>query len=138
MRAFAAFTILLALPATSVAASADITGNWIVEDRSAVVLIARCGSSLCGRIVKPLRNQPGHARTDVRNPNPALRGRPIIGMTIISGFRPDGPAWRNGRIYDPESGRSYRSILRLNGDGTLKVSGCVAFICKSQRWTRAR
>jgi phosphoenolpyruvate carboxylase len=34
--------------------------------------------------------------------------------------------------------KTYRSMLRLNADGSLKVSGCIAFFCQSQRWTRAR
>jgi uncharacterized protein (DUF2147 family) len=29
-------------------------------------------------------------------------------------------------------------MLRLNRDGSLKVSGCIAVFCRSQRWTRAR
>src|SRR3546814_2307122 len=59
-------------------------------------------------------------------------------MTILSGFKAEDGEWKNGRIYDPESGKTYRSRLRLNKDGSLKVSGCVFFICQSQRWTRQR
>jgi uncharacterized protein (DUF2147 family) len=59
-------------------------------------------------------------------------------LRILSGFAPAADGWENGRIYDPKSGKSYRSHLKLNPDGSLKVSGCIAFICKSQRWTRAR
>ena len=76
--------------------------------------------------------------TDVNNPDPKLRARPVQGMAILTGFKPDAKGLAGGRIYDPKSGRTYRSMLRLNPDGSLKVSGCIAFICQSQRWTRAR
>jgi uncharacterized protein (DUF2147 family) len=58
-------------------------------------------------------------------------------LQTLSGFTRDGAAWKNGRAYDPKSGRSYRATLALNPDGSLKVTGCVLFICRSLRWTRA-
>ena len=53
-------------------------------------------------------------------------------------FKAAGGGWKDGRIYDPESGKTYRSRLRVTPDGSLKVSGCILFVCQSQRWTRAR
>lgn len=123
---------------TSTAAHAvpAVTGDWIVQDRSAVISVERCGSGLCGRIAKALIRKPGYPQTDIHNPNRALRNRPLIGLQILSGFRAKDDRWDGGVIYDPESGKSYRSILRLNRDGSLKLSGCVLFFCQSQRWTR--
>ena len=45
-------------------------------------------------------------------------------------------AGEGGRAYDPKSGQSYRSSLKLEPDGSLKLTGCVLFICESRRWTR--
>lgn len=129
---------LLAVAAPSLAATPDVTGNWVTEDGTALIAIGRCGGSVCGKIAKALVMKPGHAKTDVKNPDPALRSRPLIGLTILGGFKAEDGEWNSGRIYDPESGKTYRSRLRLNPDGSLKVSGCVLFICQSQRWTRAR
>ena len=57
---------------------------------------------------------------------------------MISDFRRDGPgAWAGGKIYDANSGKTYRSKMVLDPDRTLKVSGCVLFICQAQAWTRA-
>ena len=117
-------------------AAPDVTGNWVTQDRTAVIAIARCGASLCGRVARALVVKPGHPKTDVHNPDPALRSRPLIGLRILSGFQPKADRWDKGLIYDPESGKAYKSLLRLNPDGSLKVSGCVLFICQSQRWTR--
>ncbi len=71
---------------------------------------------------------------DANNPDEALRRRPLVGVAVLSGFAPGGGG--EGRAYDPKTGRSYRARLRLNPDGTLRVTGCVAIVCRSQAWTR--
>ena len=130
--------LLLALLPGTAAAAPSVTGDWLVEDRNAVVTIAPCGPSICGRITRILRREPGWNGTDVNNPDPKLRTRPVQGLAILTGFKPDGGGITGGRIYDPNSGRTYRSKVSLNADGSLKVSGCIAMFCRAQRWTRAR
>jgi uncharacterized protein (DUF2147 family) len=129
-------SLFLLASAAAAQAAPDISGNWIVQDRTGVVAIQRCGASVCGHIAKALVIKPNHPKTDVHNPSPALRNHPLIGLQILSGFEAGTDDWERGTIYDPESGKSYKSYLRLNRDGSLKVSGCVLFFCQSQRWTR--
>ena len=122
------FILLLAAVHASTPA---FNGDWITADRSAVVRIGACGTSVCGRIVRVLAS--GAPDADVNNPDRALRTRPLAGVAVLSGFTPSGSG---GRAYDPKSGRSYRASLQLNANGTLRVTGCVAFVCRSQTWTR--
>jgi uncharacterized protein (DUF2147 family) len=129
--------LLAALPAPALAAP-DLSGEWLVEDKKATVRIGRCGATWCGRVARILVRDPDWNGTDVNNPDPKLKSRPVIGLPILTGFRPDAQGLTGGRIYDPNNGRTYRSMLRLNKDGSLKVSGCIAVFCQSQRWTRAR
>lgn len=79
------------------------------------------------------------------DPNPAcdkckgsLRGKPIKGMTILWGLKPDGKGkWRDGHVLDPENGKTYKSRLELlDGGNKLGMSGCVAFFCRQQVWIR--
>lgn len=127
----------LAVPAGALAAPA-VSGDWLSQDRTAVITIARCGTAYCGRIARILVRDPNWNGRDVNNPDPKLRSRPVVGLAILHGFKPDGAGLAGGRIYDPNSGKTYASKLKLNPDGSLKVSGCIAFICQSQRWTRPR
>jgi uncharacterized protein (DUF2147 family) len=136
MRILAA--LILLATASAAQAAPDVLGDWVIQDKSAIITIAPCGRSVCGRIAKALIHKPNYPQTDIHNPDPALRGKPLIGLQIISGFVPQPDRWEQGRIYDPESGKTYKSLLRLNPDGSLKVSGCILFFCQSQRWTRAR
>jgi uncharacterized protein (DUF2147 family) len=129
--------ILLA-PSAPAWAAPNVAGNWLTEDKSAIIALAPCGQQMCGSIARILVNRPGRPWTDAHNPDPALRGRPVLGMRIISGLNPGQNKWEGGRIYDPKSGKSYKSYVQLNPDGSLKVAGCILFVCQGQRWTRAR
>jgi uncharacterized protein (DUF2147 family) len=129
-----ALALLAAVPALALP-PASPQSSWLTDDRKGVVEIAPCGERLCGRIARVLDKGPGVPRTDVNNPDPRLRSRPLIGLVTLSGFARRGDEWE-GRAYDPKSGKSYRSTLRVQPDGSLKVTGCVLFICESRRWTR--
>jgi uncharacterized protein (DUF2147 family) len=69
-----------------------------------------------------------------------LRGRTVEGLNILHGFerdRIDHEVWRNGRIYDPGSGRTYRSVVTQEGDRLL-VRGYVGIplIGRTTTWFR--
>lgn len=123
-----------ALPAL---ASEPVTGRWVTAEKDGVVLIAPCGQSLCGTIDKFLVPPPGGAdQRDINNPDPALRKRRLLGLPILTGFTAEDDTWR-GKIYDPKSGKTYRSILRRKGPNVLEVKGCVGPFCQTQVWRKA-
>ena len=135
----AAFTLAGVAMALAVPASAanPITGRWITEDRDAVITIAPCGASLCGKISKFLVAPPqGVDQRDINNPDPQLRQRRLLDTPILSNLREDGDSWK-GEIYDPKRGRSFRSVVRRAGPGTLEVKGCAGPFCQTQTWRRA-
>jgi uncharacterized protein (DUF2147 family) len=118
------------------AATASPAGRWLTEDGAAVIEIAPCGPALCGAIHKVLKADPKAPKTDVHNPDPRLRQRPTANLRILSGFVPDGSRWK-GHIYDPRSGRTYKSFVEVKPGGTLALSGCVWMLCQTQSWRRA-
>ena len=132
MLAFA--TLALASP---LLAAQPVDGRWLTEDRDAVITIGDCGKTKCGKITKFLVAPPqGVDQRDVNNSNPKLRNRKLLGMPVLSGFTEDGDEWR-GQIYDPKSGKSYRSVIRRVNGSTLEVKGCIGPFCQSQTWKRA-
>lgn len=123
--------------ATPALAADSILGDWVTEEGDAIVRISKCGASVCGRIHKYLVTPPnGVNQKDIHNPDKSLRHRKLLGTAVLTGFTPDGNKWR-GRIYDPKTGKSYRSEVTLRSPNALKVKGCIAFICQGQNWTRA-
>jgi uncharacterized protein (DUF2147 family) len=131
----AALALLAPLPGAATAASVE--GLWLTDDGKAVIRIAPCGNRMCGRIARVLDTGPNVPSTDVNNPDPTRRTQPIVGLQVLSGFRGGPTQWTGGQAYDPKSGSSYKSSLRLNADGSLRVTGCVLFVCRSKRWTRS-
>jgi uncharacterized protein (DUF2147 family) len=123
------------------AARADVTGVWsTVEDKSHVK-IEPCGDKMCGTIVwlkEPL-TEAKTDKTDMKNEDPKLQGRKILGLPLLNGFVKEGDnEWDDGTIYNPEDGKTYSSSLSLVNPNTLEVKGCVLFFCKTQTWTRVQ
>jgi uncharacterized protein (DUF2147 family) len=114
-----------------------VTGRWITAEKDAVITINACGKAVCGTIDRFLVAPPqGLDQRDINNPEPNLRNRKLLGLTILSSFIVDGPLWR-GRIYDPKSGKSYRSVIRRKGPNVLEVKGCIGPFCQTQLWRKA-
>lgn len=119
-------------------AADSINGRWVTEDRDAIVEIKRCGNVTCGTIARFLVTPPdGLDQRDINNPTPRLRTRRLLGLPILTNFREESDLWR-GRIYDPNDGRSYRSVIRRTGPNTIEVRGCIGPFCQAQTWRKAR
>lgn len=136
--------LALSLPvlalATAASAADPVQGTWLTPNGAAKVKVAPCGGSMCGTVVwlKAPLDKAGKPVTDAANPDPNLRARPVVGLTLIRDFKAASAGrWTGGKIYDPKSGKTYASKLSANPDGTLKVEGCVAVVCQAQTWTRA-
>lgn len=139
-----AVSAAVAVPTATRAAGADPAfGLWLTPGGSAKVRVGPCAghpSDACGILVwlRHGRDGAGAPVRDVANPDPRLRTRPLAGVALIGGFRRTGPGrWTDGHIYDPDTGKTYRSTMSVASDGTLDVAGCVLVICRSQTWTRA-
>lgn len=134
----------------------DLLGVWVtaINDdgaNSRVEIFARDGSFGC-RIVwlsKPLYGddetggEPGTPRLDHRNTDPALRDRPLLGLELASGFEFNGKnKWEDGRIYDPESGKTYRAKITMKDHDTLELFGYIkvgfAKLGRDTTWRRIR
>lgn len=125
----------LAVPAW--AAADPITGRWVTQEKDAVVAIARCGKTLCGRIERFLILPPGgNDQRDENNPDPAKRNRKLLGSAILTGLMADGNVW-HGQVYDPKVGKTYTAKVRRKPDGTLEMKGCVGPFCQAQVWRKA-
>ncbi len=131
---------LAALAASAASASpADIEGTWLSGDGDGLIRIEVTDTSISARIVGSPNDDPERPTTDVRNPDPKLRDRALIGLDIFSGFRYDGDGrWSGGFIYDPNSGKTYRCKLKLLDRDTLKVRGFIgiSLIGRTETWHR--
>jgi uncharacterized protein (DUF2147 family) len=112
--------------------------TWRTQSGAGTVRIEACGPKTCGRILTGTP-KAGETGLDFRNPNAALRSRPLIGANILSNFtRQADDSYKGGTIYNPEDGKTYRSEFKLKADGRLEVKGCVGPFCQTQVWTPVR
>jgi uncharacterized protein (DUF2147 family) len=131
--AVSAALLITAIPAH---AASPVSGRWYTDGQESIVEIGQCGATICGKVAKILKPDPKGppVAVDSNNPDPALRKRPIQGLTILSGFKDTGKEW-TGSIYDPRRGMTFKSTMVRLANGNLKVRGCWGIICRSEYFT---
>ena len=132
---------LVAAVASPVMAQDDaLLGRWRTPAQNGVVAIERCGDGLCARVADAAALRADPDQRDVRNRDPALRGRPVKGLTVLRAASGGPRVWRAGALYDPDSGQGAATgTLTLVAPDRLAVRGCIApLLCRTQTWTRAR
>ena len=123
----------------ALAQSAEPIGVWLTEKGDARVKVSKCGNGICGVIVglkEPIDRVTGQPQVDDKNPNPAMRTRPVIGISLFLGMRPSAPGKWSGQIYNADDGGTYVSHVTFAGGDALHVEGCVGMICGGETWTR--
>jgi len=146
LRQFAAFALVAASSAiSSIVARAEQgsspVGFWKTED--AQIEIYEEDGKLSGKIaaLNKQYTSDGIEKTDISNPDPAKRSRPLIGLVFMTGFTPEGPGrWEHGTVYDPKTGHTYASFLEYDGGDTLKLRGYIgiSLIGRTAVWTKVK
>jgi uncharacterized protein (DUF2147 family) len=143
---FFALTLLTATTAFG-AGHNGILGIWKTEKDESKIEIFRCGEKICGKIVW-LKNptytdsndgQIGTTIIDRKNPDPARRSRPLVGLQILDGFVKQGDnTWGHGTCYDPEGGKTYRGKIHLASPDRLELRGFIGIplFGRTSVWTR--
>lgn len=130
------FFIILLLTATPswCADSGNILGVWNTDKHDAKLEFFKCGDKVCGKII--WLKEPnyihkddgpvGIQKTDRKNPDPALRNKPVLGLQIMRGLTPKGNnKWAHGACYDPETGKTYKCKMQLAAPDRLKMRGYI-------------
>lgn len=133
--------MLVLLPSALFAQNPDaVTGNWLNEEKDAKVHIYRNGDKYSGKLVwiaRALEDDGKTPRKDSKNPDAALRNRGLLNLVILSDFVFDDGEWTDGKIYDPKSGKTYSSKMKLKGN-TLEIRGYVglSMFGRTTVWTK--
>ncbi|WP_299848381.1 DUF2147 domain-containing protein [uncultured Roseovarius sp.] len=91
------------------------------------VTVSKCGEAICG-VIKQAYKEGGAVS----------EGYEHLGKRMLWDMQAKGEgAYAGGKIWAPDRNKTYKSKMSLNGN-TLKVSGCVAVICRSQSWQRVK
>jgi uncharacterized protein (DUF2147 family) len=121
----------------------NIIGRWLTQQKTGVIEIYKHGAKFYGKLawikdsVDKKTNLPPK---DTKNPDPALRGRNIKGLELLSSFQYVGENnYKEGKVYDPERGDVYNCKMHLSDDGkTLDFRGYIgiSLLGRTEKWTR--
>jgi uncharacterized protein (DUF2147 family) len=118
-----------------------ILGLWHNTEKTAQIQIIKSGSEFIGKITWVKNPNPdGKPILDKQNSDPKLRTRPVLGLSILDGLKYGGGVWKDGEIYDPNSGKTYSCEVRLKSEAVLEVKGYVgfSFVGRTVEWTRIK
>jgi uncharacterized protein (DUF2147 family) len=70
--------------------------------------------------------------------SPPQKNKPVLGLVILWGLKPDGDAWSGGSVLDPDSGDTYRCTVHLSAPDKLDVRGYIgiSIFGRTQTWVR--
>ncbi|WP_299516049.1 DUF2147 domain-containing protein [Mucilaginibacter sp.] len=120
-----------------------ICGKWISSEKNLIVQVYKDGETFKAKLVwydNIDKTKAMDEWADIHNPNPALRTRKLIGMSIVSGMNyiPKSNSWEDGKIYDAKTGHEWSASVHIDNDGKLKVTGYwhFKFIGRTMTFTR--
>lgn len=86
--------------------------------------------------MKEPNDSNGNPKKDLKNPDNYLRTNPLIGTTILTQIELCVNKWE-GKLYNPDDGRTYSCILSLQSNDTLQMRVYILglkFLGKHQTW----
>jgi len=135
--------VLLVSSVPLLSQSADsVVGKWYTEGNESIVEVYKNGDKYYGKIIwlKEPNGDDGKPVVDSKNPAAEKKTQPILGLVIMRNFVFKGDnKWEDGKIYDPESGKTYSCLMKLEGNN-LNVRGFVgvAALGRTSSWKRVQ
>ena len=140
MKNFFYVTLLFAFFQTQ---AQSVFGKWkTIDDKTnqakSIIEIYENSGKVYGKIIDII--DPAKRNFNCINCTGSDKNKPLIGLVIIKDLKKDGLEYNNGKIIDPESGKVYKSYIKLIGKDKLEVRGYVgiALIGRSQTWIRVK
>ncbi|PWK17976.1 DUF2147 domain-containing protein [Xanthomarina spongicola] len=121
--------------------SQNIFGKWkTIDDETgeakSTVEIYKKDGKVFGKIIEIYNSKDRDALC--ANCEGTEYNKPVLGLTIIKNLTQDGIYFKNGTIFDPEDGKTYKCRLSLDEDNPdiLLVRGYISFLYATQYWER--
>lgn len=136
-------SVLLLLASPAAAQDPAPVGVWLHPNGRIEIEIEPCGDRLCAQIIwlKRPYGDDGLPLADVKNKDPALRTRPLLGLNVMQGLRDAGENnWEDGEIYNPDDGENYRAQMSTEKNGDLRIRAFVLLpmLGRTLIWTPVR
>jgi len=119
--------LAIALAPASALAKSNLEGRW--KNGAMEIVIAPCGPTLCGRVVKASARQQSKAEQG--------SGTRLLGARVIDNIEATGPGTWRANVFVASRDMNAKGTIQQVGPNRLAVRGCVlAVICKTTHWDR--
>jgi uncharacterized protein (DUF2147 family) len=120
-------TLAVAAAPASANARGNLEGRW--KNGRMEIVIAPCGRTLCGTVVKASATQQARAERG--------SGTNLLGARVIDNIRPAGGGTYRANVFVADRDMNASGTIRQLGPNRLNVRGCVwSVICKTTNWDR--
>ncbi|WP_432713843.1 DUF2147 domain-containing protein [Pedobacter sp.] len=143
MRYFSILLLLTAISFSGFSQSKDaILGQWVNPSGEAHIDIYKKGDKYFGKIVwlKNPKDEKGNVKLDAKNPDAALKTKPILGQEMLKNFVYEDGKWTDGKIYDAKSGKTYSCNITPVEMNKISIRGYigVSLFGRSETWSRVK
>ncbi|CAG5069156.1 hypothetical protein DYBT9623_01892 [Dyadobacter sp. CECT 9623] len=138
---FTTFLLCASIAVNAQTGAADkVIGEWLSEEKDRRIEIYKSGSEYFGRLIwstELFESDGKTSRKDIRNNDEKLRDRNLQNVNVLSNFIYDSGMWDNGKMYDPQSGKTYNCLMKLRSE-LLEIRSYIGFplLGKSTYWKR--
>ena len=140
------FCVALFIAGLSTSAFADPmspVGTWqTIDDKTnqpkSLVSITEKDGVISGTVEKIVDPAKQDSKCDECASDDPRKGKPVIGMTILTGLKKEGDnVYGGGRILDPNNGKTYNAkVTVIDGGKKLELRGSILFFGRTQTWIR--
>jgi uncharacterized protein (DUF2147 family) len=131
MSALILFIHLLFISPTPTPKASYIVGQWISKNKDLKIEVFERNGLYFGKMVWFSvydKNKSMNDFKDTSNPNKSLKGRNWKDMIVLQNLKYNADGyWSDGDVYDPNSGRTYSSLIKVTGSESIIVRGYVGF-----------
>jgi uncharacterized protein (DUF2147 family) len=106
-----------------------ICGKWQSTEKNLIVEVYPYKNTFRAKMVwftgGVSKSKPMETITDIKNPDPALRSRKVLGLDVVENltYNPKSDSWEGGKIYEVQSGKYWSAAAYIDKTGLLKVKG---------------
>ncbi len=113
-----------------------ILGTYMSENKTGKVQVTKQNGKYIGTLVWTSIE----GAKDEKNPDSSLKTRTLKGSVILKDMSYVDSVWKNGTIYDPESGNTYKATIKIKPDGNLTLRGYIGVpaLGRNSTWTRTK
>jgi uncharacterized protein (DUF2147 family) len=119
-----------------------IVGIWLSEQKDGKIEIYMSDNKYFGKLIWGNAMYEADGKTskkDSKNTNVKLRTRNLKDLILLSDFIYEDNSWTGGKIYDPQTGKTFSCTMKLNKN-VLNIRGYVgiSLFGRTSEWTKIK